>query len=154
MIFKFGRFVVDIDVDKTRDFYEQSNQTLTEGCECIGCQNFVKASENFSPEIHSFFSQLGVEICKAPDMSAMCGDRERQTLHYCGFYHLCGTMIDPGDARGADDLEVYAVTPDCHIYFLDWCGLVEQGFPTPIIQLAVEMDVPWLLEEQHYLLTV
>ena len=154
MVFKFGRFVVDIDVDKTKDFYEQSKQTLTEGCECIGCQNFVKASEKFSPEIHSFFSQLGVDICKAPDMSAMYGERERQILHYCGFYHLCGTIIDSVDTHGADDLEMHAVTPDCHIYFNDqWCALVEQGFPAPIIQMEVEIEVPWILEEQHYLLT-
>jgi hypothetical protein len=113
----------------------------------------VKASKKFSPKIHAFFSQLGVDICKAPDMSAMYGERERNILHYMGFCDICGTIIDSIHVIELE--QMYEVTPDCHIYFCDrWLSLVERGFPTPIITLEVEMDVPWLLEERHHLLTL
>ncbi len=157
MIFTFGGFTVDIDVEKTRRFYEQSMQTLTEGCDCIACQNFVKASTHIAPKIGDFFAQLGVDICKAPDMSAMHGEPDRQILHYWGFYHLCGTIIDGVNVRVADGLidpeQMYEVVPSCRIWFTDQCALLEPEFPAPIIQMEVEIEVPWVLEEQHYLLT-
>ena len=161
MIIKFDGSTVDVDVDKTRHFYEQSQQTLTEGCDCIGCQNFVKASSALSPAIHAFFSQLGVDICKAPDMSAMYGEPERQILHYWGFYHLCGNILageNPwvAESHGCthwDPEKAYEVAPGCRVGFSEMCALVEEGFPAPLIQMEVEIEVPWVLEEQHYLLT-
>lgn len=161
MILQFGNFTVDVDVEKTKQFYEASAQTLTEGCDCIACQNFVKASESFPMEVRSFFARLGVDVCKAPDMSAMYGEKERQILHYWGFYHLCGSILtgeNPwiADSHGGghwDPEKAYEVAPGCRVGFSERCALVEEGFPAPVIQLEVEMEVAWLLEEQHYLLT-
>ena len=41
MIFEFGTFKVDVDVERTRRFYETVDDQL--GCECAGCRNFRKA---------------------------------------------------------------------------------------------------------------
>lgn len=161
MIFRFGGFTVDVDVEKTKQFYEASAQTLTEGCDCIACQNFVKASKNFPMDVRSFFAQLGVDVCKAPDMSAMYGEQERQVLHYWGFYHLCGSILagdnpwvaDSPESSHWDPEKAYEVAPGCRVGFTERCALTEDGFPAPVIQMEVEMEVAWLLEEQHYLLT-
>ena len=42
MIFEFGYHKIDVDVEKTRAFYEQA-ELLTEGCECLNCKKYEKA---------------------------------------------------------------------------------------------------------------
>lgn len=42
MIFKFGQYKVDIDVEKTKNFYENA-EPVSKSCSCDGCLNFEKA---------------------------------------------------------------------------------------------------------------
>lgn len=158
MIFHFGNFTIDVDVEQTRNYYRETSRTLTEGCDCMECRNFVKAYEGFDPRIRDFFESLGVDICKAPDMTAYHGDVEKNTLHYEGFCHLCGTILGgesawvPGsDGRITwDEARAFAVTETCHVSFQERCYLLEADFPKPVIQMDVEICVPWVLENvQH-----
>ena len=83
MLFRFGNFSIDVDVERTRKYYAESSRTLTEGCDCILCQNFRAAYESLDTEIKRFFDNLGVDILKAaeeldaqvfmPPLS-LCGD--------------------------------------------------------------------------------
>lgn len=158
MIFDFARFCIDVDVEQTRKYYAESTRTLTEGCDCIGCRNFVKAYQNLDPEIRNFFDSLGVDIRKAPDMSAMHGDAKTNTMYYMGWCHLCGTIISgesawvPDSDRSCqwDAERAFAVTETCRVSFNNRCALVEDSFPRPVLQLEVDIQVPWVLENvQH-----
>lgn len=42
MILKFNQYVIDIDIDKTRRFY-QTAENIAYGCNCSGCRNFENA---------------------------------------------------------------------------------------------------------------
>ncbi len=41
MIFEFGKYKVDIDVEKTKQFYEKA-ETVDEGCSCDGARTLVR----------------------------------------------------------------------------------------------------------------
>lgn len=49
MVFEIGKYTLDIDVDKTREFYIRA-QKITEGCDCQGCRNYTKWAETLSVE--------------------------------------------------------------------------------------------------------
>jgi len=61
MIFEFGQYQVDIDVDKTRLFYENA-PLVSEGCSCSGCRNYENAIMGISSEITGFYYDLGVDM--------------------------------------------------------------------------------------------
>lgn len=158
MVFQFGEYRIDVDVEKTRKFYRESSQTLTEGCGCIGCQNFVKAYESFDPQIKNFFETLGVDILKAPDMSAFHGNAKTNIMYYMGWCHLCGTVLhgesawvpDTPQSGHWEETNTYAVTETCHVSFQEHCDLLEPEFPKPVIQMDVDIQVPWVLENVRH----
>ena len=39
------------------------------------------------------------------------------------------------------------LTPDHFAYFPSKCGLVDEDFPTPVIQLEIQGNIPWVLNE-------
>lgn len=90
MIFQFGQHQVDIDVDKTRSFYENA-PFISEGCSCSGCRNYEKVIKALPPEVTVFFD-LGVDMRKVSEVYVNCTN-SNGTLFYGGFYHLCGTLL-------------------------------------------------------------
>ena len=40
-------------------------------------------------------------------------------------------------------LEEIKLTPDHFAYFPSKCGLVDEDFPTPVIQLEIQGNIPW-----------
>ncbi len=158
MLYKFGEYEVDIDVERTKRFYQESVHELTEGCDCSGCRNFRKAYEQTPHEVKSFFAKLGVDILQAPDMSVYNGSCEKKTLFYNGFVHLCGIILKDGAERSTvapdcvriEESSWYTVADGCSVMFTKDCALMERDFPKPVIQMEVNIDIPWVLEgEKH-----
>jgi hypothetical protein len=141
LIFDFDTFSVDVDVEKTRKYYRESPRSLTEGCDCILCRNFLAAYHNLDAGISRFFDDLGVDLRKAPDMTSMHGDKERNILYYEGFCHLCGTILKGGTVQTPE----YSVTPGCTVYFSTRTALVEKSFPAPALQIEVNIEIPWVM---------
>ena len=54
MILELGKFIVDIDLEKTKLWY-QNAFTITEGCQCDGCCNYEKAIKYFPDKVKEFF---------------------------------------------------------------------------------------------------
>ena len=54
MVFQFGNSVVDLDIEKTGDFY-RSSRIITDVCSCEDCRNFVVGAEKLNGEISEFF---------------------------------------------------------------------------------------------------
>ena len=63
MIFQFGEYKIDVDVEKTRQFYDRA-KTVSEECQCDGCLNFERAVDKLPQNIRDFFSALGVDMKK------------------------------------------------------------------------------------------
>ena len=161
MIFQFGQFTIDVDVDKTREFYT-SAEHISEGCECPGCRNYEKAVDFLSAEIPTFFDSLGVDMKKAAEVWAIMANSDG-SVYYTGFYHLCGKLLSCENnqvekstnekRRGFSQWEAsrnYSLTEDYNITFFDECGsLIEKDFPLPIFEIEVEANIPWVLNEEN-----
>ena len=67
MIFDFGNFRLDIDVESTKDFYRKHGKTVLEDCGCVNCQNYFEAISKASDKVKTFFNSIGIDPQKSPD---------------------------------------------------------------------------------------
>lgn len=158
MVFEFGQYKVDIDVERTRSFYENAS-LVSEGCSCDGCQNFEKAAGVLPESVGLFFSRLGIDMEKVCEVYVNCVNDDG-TLLYGGFYHACGTVISGKSAWMAadhhisywEDQRTFHITQDFHVSFTEECALLEEEFPLPALQIEIYASIPWVLEkENHYI---
>lgn len=161
MIFQFGKFRVDIDVERTREFYKKL-ENLSEGCNCTDCRNYEKAMEYVPDKVVHFFDAIGINIKKPAEVYTNITNPDN-TVFYGGFYHLCGELLAGDSAwvgessKEEQDLTVshweqantYPVTRDFYVSFQKECALVEEGFPAPVLQLEIAANIPWVLEEEN-----
>jgi len=76
---------------------------------------------------------------------------------YDGFYHICGTILESPRLYIKTDEQhtqldrnaIVALTADYGFYFTDRCGLVDEDYPTPVIQLEIQGNIPWVLNEPN-----
>lgn len=160
MKFQFGEYSLDIDVYKTRVFYKKL-ENVSAGCNCYGCRNFEKAMDVLSDEIKHFFHSIGVDMKKPAEVYVNMVNPDGSVL-YGGFYHLCGTILNGTsawvevntDSENSmvfhwEHSKTYPVSKDFFISFQEDCSLVEDGFPTPVLQMEIEANIPWILPETN-----
>lgn len=83
------------------------------------------------------------------------------SIYYGGFYHICGKMLKGESAwvemepRGDGTIvsywnkeNTYEITKDYHISFGEEAALLEKGFPLPVLQIEIEANIPWVLDEE------
>lgn len=153
MLFTFGRYTVDVDVDKTRELYEKL-PFISQSCGCDNCINFEKAADFFSGDVTAFFNTLGVN----PKKTAECmkyTDNPDGTSLYGGFYHLCGRLVEGDDAwveisKSHSVFErdlAYKVNEHFFASFRETASSLSEEFNCPLLQLEFEADVPQLPEK-------
>ncbi len=156
MQFAFGRYLLEIDVDKTRKFY-QTAEKLTDGCTCSGCRNFEKAVDSFPEEVKRFFEEIGVSPEKSAEVFANCAEDNKRKIFYGGFCHICGKVLN-GDSPWVPDGEkayrwetgnTYQIAEGYKVGFENGGALIEDNFPEPVMQMEIEFHVPWVLEEEN-----
>jgi len=159
MKFQFGAYVLDIDVEQNRRFYKAA-RNLTVGCSCSHCRNFEKAADTLPGDIKGFFDSLGIDIKKPAEVYANVTNSDG-TVSYGGFYHLCGKLLSgesawitaSNDGKATvsywDSSMSYAVSDNFCVSFQQDCSLLEKGFPTPVIQMEIEANIPWVLDEPN-----
>lgn len=153
MIYKSGVYQLDIEVERTRQFYKDEHY---ESCTCAGCRNFAIAHHLLPEAVQRLFEQFGMDPGKPAEMTAYNSNDGVMTF-YEGFYHLCGTILSGKNpwlqvGEKAYQLnEQYAlnVAEDVSVFFTESCALVEKGFPTPVIQMEIQCNVPWVLDEPN-----
>jgi len=155
MIFTFGNYTVDIDVEKTRQIY-QKLPFITQGCDCDGCRNFEKAADILPEAVRDFFDDLGVDLQKIAECYVNCKN-EDGTLFYGGFCHVCGTWIQ-GKSAWVNISEThsyyntdltYHLDKNFHISFQEECCMVEAQFDAPILQIEFAANIPWVLDQEN-----
>ena len=86
MIFEFGPYRVDVDVERTRQWYK-TEPTANQCCDCDGCINFERAADLFPERVKSFFTALGADAKKPIEVFVNHTNKDG-TLFYGGWYHL------------------------------------------------------------------
>ena len=158
MVFEFGNNTVDVDVERTREYYKTAKY-ITEECQCDGCCNYVAAVECFPKEVKVLFESLGVDIRKSHEVGAYAAVDGGKAAYYAGFYHLCGKILSPGDYevwhQGSHKAEIhdeklYVISKGYSIAFTNHVALLDADFPSPAIQMEIIFEnVPWGLEKEN-----
>ena len=159
MIFRFGNYTLDVDVDRTRAFYSRDDvKTTSEQCICAGCQNFDKAILKTPAAVTDFLESLGIDPRKPAEVFDVMGglDENGQVL-YNGFYHICATRLEGEDAwvrtsessMHLDGDRMYAVDDSFKVSFEERVLLLHKDFPTPVLQLEIVARLPWVLPEPY-----
>lgn len=147
MVFDFDPYRVDIDVERTRRFYETA-PCISQSCTCDGCRNFETAVDLLPSAVTSFFSSLGVDLKRVREVYTLYGI-ERDTVYYGGFCHLCGTLLAGEECSKEESIPNFPVTSDLQIFFRADCQLPEEDLPEPSLQLEFFLHVPWVLAEEN-----
>lgn len=151
MIFEFHPYVIDIDVEKTKEFYAQGNYI---SCTCDDCQNFIKAIDFLTKEEKDFFENLGVDLKKITEVFVTYGDSK--SMWYLCFGRLCGTIIKgespwkkTSENSGHWDKEsCYIVSDNIAVGFYEEVVMVKENFPRPVITFEFEAKIPWVLPQK------
>ena len=153
MIFDFGNFRVDIDVESTKAFYSKYGKTVLEDCGCVNCRNYYEAILKVSDKVKSFFNSIGIDPQKSPE-ATWWDTNENGIAYYSIIFHVVGTIIQSVDISKPVEDNGYQLTND-NLYEIDKnfkvgftsnVILVEKDFPNPCIQLEIEAYLPWMID--------
>lgn len=161
MIFQLNDCILDIDVERTRAFYERSDvQTASEACSCVNCHNFDKAILKASAPVLNFLHSLGIDPRKPAEAYNVTGQLEKSgTIWYNGWYHVCGTVVESPETvqvtvhNDGPNIKRYcwehSYSPDPDYPFeilpISDNALLHKNFPTPVIQLEIDTHLPYVL---------
>ena len=153
MLFEFGSFQVNIDVESTKAFYDEHGKSVLEDCGCVNCRNYYEAVAKASDKVSEFFRSIGIDPQKTPEATWWNTD-ENGIAHYSIIFHLVGTIIQSVDiyTRVGDNgfkfniEDFYEIEEGFKIGFSSKAVLVEKDFPEPCIQLEIVTCLPWVLD--------
>ncbi|MBQ7231542.1 MAG: hypothetical protein IJX04_11690 [Oscillospiraceae bacterium] len=149
MIMDLGIYQLDIDLERTAAFYAQAPGI---GCDCDGCRNYEKAVSHLPSPVLELFQRLGIDPAKPAEVYANCAPT-KESIFYGGWYHICGTIrkgrypwikIDERHSYFDEACRV-RLAENFSVYLNDKIYLLEEGFPTPVLQLEIEFTLPWVL---------
>ena len=87
VIFSNRGCTIDVDVEKTREYYRSISL-----CDCLTCRNFYAQAQNALPELKEFLGRFGVAIDRPDEI--VCGDTGEKTEYLCVAYTVCGKIIE------------------------------------------------------------
>lgn len=137
MIFRIGENVLDIDVERTRIYFEQNDQEI---CDCLGCKNYQLFAQDPGEKLDAFFSQFGLKMADVIESTALESEK-KDTLSYFCFYHLCGEIIQ-GSSENYE-------AGNLSMRFKEEKDLMAENFPQPSLQMELWIDIPWVLAEKN-----
>ena len=168
MILRFSDYTLDIDVDRTRAFYDSPAVLATsEQCSCPGCRNYDKAILTAPAEVLDFLRSLGIDPRKPAEVFDVMGMLdENGGVYYAGWYHICGTIIheesrlDPlpeaeGQAPGSqahwNNGHTHKPLPEFpfEVSFEEECFVLHEKFPAPTLQMEIDTHLPWVLSTPY-----
>ncbi|MFP3727678.1 hypothetical protein U8V72_21065 [Priestia filamentosa] len=139
-----GKWELKVDVELTKEQYKKTWNL----CECEDCKNYYKATQQVSPQVQGFFKDLGINPSVINHLSCF-GDIKENGLHYyIGSYHLVGTLKEQDVAFLSNQTEPYTYKLDenWEISFTTDLEFVPGFFPSPVIQMDVDVYIPWVLK--------
>ena len=157
MIIHIGKYVLDVDVEATRQSY-MALPLITESCGCELCENYFTATDKFPDVVIQLFESLGVDVRRAAEVFGICCE-DKTEFSYGGFYHIVGKIVSQKESLYFQVSEkvwkqnpemVVSVTDKFLIWFTEECSLVPDGFPEQRLQMEISFDIPWALERPYW----
>jgi len=145
VIVTLGGTVLETDREENRRLY-LGWETVTDSCSCDGCRNFLLALPALPGPVRDFFASLGVDLRKAAEVIPWNGEDGGKRMHYGGFYHLGGLLLEGGLEKAG----FFPLAEGFCVAFTEEISLPEADCPSPALQLEIDFSgVPWLLETRN-----
>lgn len=144
MNFKIGRYLLDINIDENKKYYDKQ-KNISKDCKCDACENYEVNISNLSQKVKDFFDEIGLQIEKPREVYTCYS--ENNILTYDGFYHVSGKIIKIEESSNTDD--DISIDYNYKISFDEKCDLVSEDFPKPLFQMDIKAYLPWLLDSEN-----
>ena len=140
----FEDWTIDVDIETTRKYYENISD-LSE-CQCLYCKNYRVACNSFTSQVKGFFNKLGINPQKEGEFTEVTIDDNKHL--YLNFYHLVGNIVTAPTKVVENWNSIKHIEIDnFKSAFTNEVKLVPRDFPAPVIQLEIEVTLPWLSTE-------
>ncbi len=150
MVLHFGKYKVNAEPEKTREFYK-TQELLLDGCDCQGCRNLEKAMADIPRPVKEFFAAFGID----PDKLFECF-ATRMNENGLGYMGACfaygtvpegdrGTDCDSGDEYNG----YYPVTEDFQVRFSNSTIKIGDSPAEPAVRIEFSAVIPWVLDEEY-----
>ena len=136
-----GHFKLEVDVDRTREFYKTWHP-ITQDCDCASCKNYIKAIEVIPENVKHFFEKLGIDMYKEAEVMIPLKVEDGK-LMYSVFYHLVGKIMSCENPKNSVE-----ISDGFSVWFSNGCDLIPEQFPKPVVQMFLYAKLPWLLDEE------
>lgn len=139
---RIEEWLLEIDADQTKSFYNKGFEV----CDCAYCANFAAAAGQMSLKLLSLLTAMGINPAMPAELSEF--PSEQKGFHrYVGFYHFTGEVL-------AGELSTLSSWSESNTLKIDNFTIgfstdllfVPDGFPSPVLQLEFETDIPWVLD--------
>ncbi|MDE6729142.1 MAG: hypothetical protein K2J80_14575 [Oscillospiraceae bacterium] len=154
MITSFGKFKLDVDTDKTREYYKTA-ELITKGCTCDGCTNFEKAADVFPKPVKELFGDLGIDPKKAADVFTCCSENNGAKLYYIGCYVFFGKILAGERIKlfeKVDENTSVGRLREDRLFKADedyYVGFEPNGDSVETALMEVHFHVPWVLDKPN-----
>lgn len=141
---KVKKWLLEVDVDKTKEFYHKDNELYG----CLTCKNYMEASKHLSSPVLEVFSMLGI-ISSKPSHLSENGEMEDRLHLYIGSYHIVGKLVEGEYCTDSEWVETNTARIQNFTFgFNKELMFVPDELRGPILQLDFEARIPWLLHEK------
>lgn len=154
MILTFGKFRLDVDIDKTREYYKAA-ELITNCCTCDGCANFEKAADVFPKPVRELFDNWGIDPKKAADVFTCCAEDNGAKLYCIADYVLVGKVIEGEQIHLWEEVDgntSISRTQEDNLFKIDEdhsVGFEPNGDLNETLHMEAHLHIPWVLEKPN-----
>lgn len=142
---RIEKWLLEIDPIKTREFYSKDMDV----CNCLYCLNYVESTKLLKTPISDIFNELGILPEKPAHLSDFPSE-EVGTRIYMGDYHFVGRVLEGELCTVSNFNEMNTIqVENFTLGFTEELVFVPEEFPSPVLQLSFESNMPWVLKENQ-----
>jgi hypothetical protein len=159
-IVEVGVWVIEVDVEATRQVYEKNECAFPARCDCCGCRNFQILSENaFPASFRAWLSELGIDYRKAAELIDDRSPTSETHRAYWGWFHCVGNILSGPDHawKFKDGMYIPGQAQQWHAWENGFEISISSGLDVPFEEfgdnLLVQIEfsavaLPWALDEE------
>jgi hypothetical protein len=155
--FKFGKYIIKTDVEKTKNFYNSYNGNCTDQI----YRNYSEFCKSLNIEETEFFNKIGITPSLVSEIYS-CGMNDDKTLEVLGIYNLNGYIIEkPNEVyvpmeeflKGNFDTNELDTSFNIGRFSFNFRNYdvsdIVDNLNEHVIQLEFSVNIEWLLDEKY-----
>ncbi len=152
---QFYRWILDIDVEATRQAYKIISEGNADKCACDGCKNFALQKEHvYPPIVREFFNRAGIDYLSEIESARIC--KLTSGKHsYLGWFFCFGRIVSDTHSKQkttkrkhcTNETQYVRVTDDFIISIRPQSSYKIDAFQGPsVLEIDYYVDIPWVAQ--------